>query len=45
VTDLDSGRVVWAAKGRSQASVEAFFTALGPQRAAGLTHVACDGAD
>jgi len=45
VTDLDTGRVVWAAKGRSQASVEAFFTALGPDRAAGLTHVGCDGAD
>jgi transposase len=45
VTDLNTGRVVWAAKGRSQASVEAFFTALGPERAAGLTHVACDGAD
>jgi transposase len=45
VTDLDTGRVVWAAKGRSQASVEAFFTALGTDRAAELTHVACDGAD
>jgi transposase len=45
VTDVDTGRVVWAAEGRSQASVEAFFTTLGPQRAAGLTHVGCDGAD
>jgi transposase len=45
VTDLDTGRVVWAAKGRSQASVEAFFTALGAERAAALTHVGCDGAD
>jgi transposase len=45
VTDLDTGRVVWAAEGRCKATVEAFFTALGPQRAAALTHVGCDGAD
>ena len=45
VTDLDTGRVVWAAEGRCQATVEAFFTALGPERAAALTHVGCDGAD
>jgi len=45
VTDLDTGRVIWAADGRSQATVEAFFTALGPTRAAALTHVGCDGAD
>jgi transposase len=45
VTDLDTGRVVWAAEGRSKATVAAFFTALGPDRSAGLTHVGCDGAD
>jgi transposase len=45
VTDLDTGRVVWAAEGRCQATVEAFFAALGPQRAAALTHVGCDGAE
>jgi transposase len=45
VTDVDTGRVVWAAEGRSQATVEKFFAALGPQRAAALTHVGCDGAD
>jgi transposase len=45
VTDLDTGRVVWAAEGRSKATVEAFFTALGKERAAALTHVGCDGAD
>jgi transposase len=45
VTDLDTGRVVWAAEGRSQATVEAFFTALGSERAAGLTNVGCDGTD
>lgn len=45
VTDVDTGRVVWAAKGRTQATVEAFFADLGPQRTAALTHVGCDGAD
>lgn len=45
VTDLDTGRVVWAAEGRSKAVVAQFFTALGPQRSAQLTHVGCDGAD
>jgi transposase len=45
VTDLDTGRVVWAAEGRSKATVEAFFAALGSERAAALTHVGCDGAD
>ena len=45
VTDLDTGRVVWAAEGRSKASVEAFFADLGTERAAALTHVGCDGAD
>jgi transposase len=45
VTDLDTGRVVWAAEGRSKVTVEAFFTALGKERAAALTHVGCDGAD
>jgi transposase len=45
VTDLDTGRVVWAAEGRCKATVEAFFAALGEQRTAQLTHVGCDGAD
>ena len=45
VTDHDTGRVVWTADGRSKATVGAFFTALGPQRAATLTHVSADGAD
>jgi transposase len=45
VTDVDTGRVVWAAEGRCQATVEAFFAALGPERSAALTHVGCDGAD
>ena len=44
VVDHDSGRVVWACEGRDKATVAAFFDALGPARAAQLTHVSCDGA-
>jgi len=44
VVDHDTGRVVWAKEGRDQATVRAFFDALGPARAARLTHVSCDGA-
>ena len=45
VVDHDSGRLVWAAPGRSPATMSAFFDALGDQRAAQLTHVSADGAD
>lgn len=45
VTDHDTGRLIWAAKGRDQATVEAFFEALGPERAAAITHVSADGAE
>jgi transposase len=45
VTDHDSGRIVWAAPGRSQAVVRAFFGALGVERARLLTHVSADGAE
>jgi len=45
VVDHDSGRLVWAAPGRSTATVGKFFDALGPERAAALTHVSADGAD
>ena len=45
VTCHDTGRVVWACDGRSKATVGAFFTALGPERAAKLTHVSANGAD
>ena len=44
VVDHDTGRVVWAADKRDQATVRAFFDALGPERTAALTHVSCDGA-
>jgi transposase len=40
-----TGRVIWAAKGRSKDTVEAFFAALGEERAALLQFVSCDGAE
>ncbi len=45
VCDHLTGRVVWAAKGRSKDTVRAFFAALGPERAAALGFVSCDGAE
>jgi transposase len=45
VVDHDTGRLVWAGKGRDQAVVRAFFDALGEQRAAQLTHVSTDAAE
>ena len=45
VTDHDAGRVAWIGEGRRQATVEAFFAALGEERAKMLTHVSADGAD
>ena len=44
VTDHDTARVVWVAEGRDQATVKAFFDALGEERTALLTHVSADGA-
>lgn len=45
VVDHDSGRLVWAGKGRDKATVAAFFDALGAKRAAQLTHVSTDAAE
>jgi len=45
VVDHDSGRLVWAAEGRSKATLEKFFDALGPNRCDLITHVSADGAD
>ncbi len=45
VTDHDAGRVAWIGERRCQATVEAFFADLGPERAKLLTHVSADGAD
>lgn len=45
VVDHDTGRLVWAAPGKSAATLEVFFDLLGPRRAAQITHVSADGAD
>jgi transposase len=44
VVDHDTGRLVWAGKGADQASLTGFFTLLGPQRCAQLTHISSDSA-
>lgn len=44
VVDHDTGRLVWAAPDRGSQVLEAFFTALGPQRCAAVTHVSADSA-
>jgi transposase len=44
VVDHDSGRLVWAAPGRNEATLRRFFTALGPDRTALITHVSADSA-
>jgi transposase len=45
VCDHLTGRVIWAAKGRTKATVGAFFDALGAERAEKLQFVTCDGAE
>ena len=45
VTDHDAGRVAWTGERRCQATVEAFFSDLGEERAKLLTHVSADGAE
>ena len=45
VCDHFTGRVIWAAKGRSKAVVGQFFDALGKERAVALGFVTCDGAE
>ena len=44
VVDHDSGRLLWAGIGRDAATVDDFFDALGPERAAQITHVSADAA-
>ena len=44
VVDHDTGRLVWAAKGRDSATLQQFFELLGEQRCAEITHVSADGA-
>ncbi|MGH3742459.1 MAG: ISL3 family transposase [Micromonosporaceae bacterium] len=45
VTDHDTGRLVWADKGRDAATLRRFFDALGEDRSALLTHISADGAE
>jgi transposase len=45
VVDHASGRLVWAAEGRSRTVVDSFFEQLGPQRCAQISHVSSDGAE
>jgi transposase len=45
VVDHETGRLAWAAEGRSQQTVAAFFEALGSERSALLAEVSADGAD
>jgi transposase len=45
VVDHDTRRLVWAAPGRNEATLAAFFAELGKQRCAQISHVSADGAD
>ncbi len=45
VIDHATGRLVWAAEGRSKKVVDSFFEQLGPERCAQITHVSSDGAE
>ncbi len=45
VVDHHARRLVWAAPGRTSATVREFFELLGEARCAQITHVSADGAD
>ena len=45
VVDHDTGRLVWAAKGRDKKTLEGFFDALGEDRSALIRLVSCDAAE
>ncbi|CAN5909272.1 ISL3 family transposase [soil metagenome] len=45
VVDHDSGRLIWAAAGRDEATLQRFFDALGDDRCKLITHVSADAAD
>jgi transposase len=45
VVDHDARRLVWAAPGRTSATVGEFFDLLGEERCKLITHVSADGAD
>jgi transposase len=42
VVDHDTGRLVWAAPGKDDATLHRFFDELGEERAAQITHVSAD---
>ena len=44
VVDHDTGRLVWAGKGNTTATVQSFFDTLGPARCAQITHISADAA-
>jgi transposase len=44
VVDHDTGRLVWAAPGADKAALAEFFTRLGPERCAAITHISSDAA-
>ncbi len=44
VVDHDTGRLVWAAAGRDDATLGTFFDLLGEERCAQITHVSADSA-
>jgi transposase len=44
VVDHDTGRLVWAGKGRNATTLRGFFDLLGETRSAQLSHVSADGA-
>ena len=45
VVDHDTGRLVWAGKGRNAETLRRFFDLLGQDRSAQLSHVSSDGAE
>lgn len=45
VVNHDTGRLVWAGKGNTSATVQSFFDQLGTERCARITHVSADSAN
>jgi transposase len=45
VVDHDTGRLIWAAAGRDEATLRRFFELLGEDRCGQITHVSADAAD
>jgi transposase len=45
VVDHDSGRLIWAAPGHNEHTLERFFDALGTDRSLQLTHISADAAE